>query len=229
MNTRVVAAGDSAWLIELPERLDAEVNGRAIEIAWQIEQAALAPVTDVVVGYRSVMVYYDPLAAGADAIQARLDRIAREYPAKDASRARLVDVPVCYGGEYGPDLAEVAAFANCTPESVVARHLDAEYRVFVVGFVPGFAYMASVDPSIAAPRRPSPRLSVPAGSLGIAGQQTGIYPASTPGGWNLIGRCPIRPYDPDRTEPFLFRAGDRVCFRRISDAEYRATTEWGDA
>ena len=229
MESRVVAAGDSAWLIELPDRLDAEVNGRAIEIAWQIEQAALAPVTDVVVGYRSVMVYCDPLAPGADGMQSRLERIAGERPSRDASHGRLVDVPICYGGEYGPDLADVAAFAGCAPETVIARHLDAEYRVFVVGFVPGFAYMASVDPSIAAPRRPSPRLSVPAGSLGIAGRQTGIYPAPTPGGWNLIGRCPIRPYDPDRAEPFLLRAGDRVCFRRISDEEYRATTEWGDA
>lgn len=229
LDTRLVPAGDSAWLVELPDRLDADVNGRAIEIAWQIEQAQLAPVTDVVVGYRTVMVYVDPLAAGAGAIPETLRRIAGEPPLRDASRGRLVDVPICYGGDYGPDLADVAAFGRCGPEDVIARHLSAEYRVFVVGFVPGFAYMASVDPSIAAPRRPSPRLRVPAGSLGIAGRQTGIYPAATPGGWNLIGRCPIRPYDPDRAEPFLLRAGDRVCFRRIGDDEYRATSEWGDA
>ncbi len=228
MHVRVIAAGDSAWLIELPERLDPEVNGRAIEIAWMVEQAALTPVTDIVVGYRSVMVYVDPLAAGASDIRDTLERLSQQEPARDATRGRLVDVPICYGGEFGPDLSDVAAFGRCTSEQVITRHLDAEYRVFVVGFVPGWAYMASVDPSIAAPRRPSPRLAVPAGSLGIAGRQTGIYPASTPGGWNLIGRCPIRPYDPDRAEPFLFRAGDRVCFRRISQDEYRSTTEWGD-
>src|SRR4029077_11788539 len=104
-----------------------------------------------------------------------------------------------------------------------------EYRVFVVGFVPGFAYMAPVDPRIAAPRRTSPRLKVPAGSVAVAAGQTGVYPAETPGGWNLIGRCPIKPYDAARAEPFLFHPGDRVCFHRISETAYRDTTQWGDA
>jgi inhibitor of KinA len=101
--------------------------------------------------------------------------------------------------------------------------------VFMVGFVPGFAYMAEVDPAIAAPRRKSPRLRVPPGSVGIASGQTGIYPDATPGGWNIVGRCPRRPYDPSRPDPFLMRAGDCVRFRSIDIEEYRATTEWGDA
>jgi len=227
--TRVLPAGDAAWLIELPERLDAEVNARAIEIAAQIEEASISGVTDVVVGYRTVMVYVDPRRAEWNGTRQTLEDIVTQSPERVASRTRLVDLPICYGGAFGPDLADVAVFAGTEPEEVIARHLAVEYRVFVVGFVPGFAYMASVDPSIAAPRRSSPRVTVPAGSLGIAGRQTGIYPAATPGGWNLIGRCPVRPYDPRRKEPFLLRAGDRVCFRRISEAEYRATTEWGDA
>jgi len=107
-------------------------------------------------------------------------------------------------------------------------HLEREYRVYVVGFVPGFAYMAPVDARIAAPRRASPRLKVPAGSVAVAAGQTGVYPAETPGGWNLIGRCPIKPYDADRPAPFMFHPGDRVRFRRISEGEYRAMTEWGD-
>jgi inhibitor of KinA len=129
---------------------------------------------------------------------------------------------------YGPDLGDVAAFARCTPEQVIAIHLSREYRVFVVGFMPGFAYMASVDRRIALPRRHSPRLKVPAGSVAIAAGQTGVYPAETPGGWSLIGRCPVRPYDPDRAQPFLFRPGDRVRFRRIAGDEYRAASQWGD-
>jgi inhibitor of KinA len=107
-------------------------------------------------------------------------------------------------------------------------HLAREYRVFVVGFVPGFAYMASVDPRIAAPRRTSPRLRVPAGSVAVAAGQTGVYPAETPGGWSLIGRCPVKPYDADRAEPFMFHPGDRVRFTRISESAYRATSQWGD-
>jgi inhibitor of KinA len=108
-------------------------------------------------------------------------------------------------------------------------HLEREYRVYVVGFVPGFAYMAPVDPRLALPRRPSPRLKVPAGSVAIAAGQTGIYPAETPGGWHLIGRTPLRPYDPARSNPFLFHPGDRVRFTRITERDYRAATAWGDA
>ena len=227
MNLRILPAGDSAWLIELPERIDAAVNSRAIQIARAIEQADL-PITDVVVGYRSVMVYFDPLADGADAIERQLPAIAAASPDADGATGPLVDVPVCYDGAFGPDLADVAAFAGCSTDEVIARHLALEYRVFVVGFVPGFAYMAPVDPRIAAPRRSSPRLRVPAGSVAVAAGQTGIYPAETPGGWSLIGRCPVRPYDPDRAEPFLFHPGDRVRFHRISESAYRETSEWSD-
>jgi inhibitor of KinA len=227
MTHRIVPAGDSAWLVELPERIDPAVNGRAIEIAGAVERADL-PVTDVVVGYRSVMVYVDPLASRADEVPAALERIAGSPSRAGHAPGGQLDVPVCYEEAYAPDLGEVAAFAGCTADEVIARHLAAEYRVYVVGFVPGFAYMASVDPRIAAPRRASPRVKVPAGSVGIANAQTGIYPASTPGGWNLVGRCPVKPFDPSRAAPFLFRAGDRVRFRRISADEYRAASQWGD-
>jgi KipI family sensor histidine kinase inhibitor len=228
METRILPAGDAAWLIELPERIDPVVNGRAIEIARAIEAADL-PVTDLVVGYRSVMVFIDPLAdRGAD-VETRLQQIARATPSGGTAAGAQVEVPACYDGPYGPDLADVAAFANCSIDEVIERHLALEYRVFVVGFVPGFAYMAPVDPRIAAPRRSSPRLKVPAGSVAVAAGQTGVYPAETPGGWSLIGRCPVRPYDPDRAEPFLFHPGDRVRFKRIGEDEYRATSEWGDA
>ena len=227
---RILPAGDSAWLIELPERIDPAINARAIRIARDVEAARL-PVTDVVVGYRSVMVYVDPLAAGDDGgvdVARRLREFALARADGDTAPGPLVDVPVCYDGPFGPDLADVAAFGNCSVDEVIAMHLAREYRVFVVGFVPGFAYMASVDPRIAAPRRTSPRLKVPAGSVAVAAGQTGVYPAETPGGWSLIGRCPVKPYDADRAEPFLFHPGDRVRFSRISESAYHATTQWGD-
>jgi KipI family sensor histidine kinase inhibitor len=227
MDVRVLAAGDSAWLVELPERIDPEVNSRAIQIADAVQRANL-PLTDVVVGYRSVMVYIDPLAADAPRVERRLHEIAERAEIDAPSAGTLVDVPVCYDGAYGPDLPDLASFANCDVEGVIALHLAHEYRVYVVGFVPGFAYMASVDPRIAAPRRSSPRLRVPAGSVAVAAGQTGIYPAETPGGWNLIGRCPIRPYDADREQPFLFHPGDRVRFHRISESAYGSTSQWGD-
>jgi len=228
MDFRLRPAGDAAWLIELPERIDADVNARAIRMAKAIEASDL-PVSDIVVGYRSVMVYVDPLSSRADGVEAVLLAVANGLPESTAGIGSLVEVPVCYDGAYGPDLGDVATFAKCSAGEVIERHLALEYRVFVVGFVPGFAYMAPVDPRIAAPRRTSPRLRVPAGSVAVAAGQTGVYPAETPGGWSLIGRCPVKPYDPDRVAPFLFHPGDRVRFTRISEAEYRAASQWSDA
>lgn len=227
MEFRVLPAGDSGWLIEFPERIDVEVNSRALRVARAVEQSGL-PFTDLVVGYRSVMVYVDPLADHGTGVRRRLEEIAASPPAGVEESGALIDVPVCYDGAHGPDLEDVAAFAQCSVDEVIARHLAVEYRVFVVGFVPGFAYMAPVDPRIAAPRRSSPRLRVPPGSVAIAAGQTGVYPADTPGGWSLIGRCPVKPYNPDRTEPFLFHPGDRVRFTRITGSEYAAASQWGD-
>jgi inhibitor of KinA len=229
MDCRLVPAGDSGWLIELPERLDADVNTRAIEIARAVEHSQLSGVTDIVVGYRSVMVYVDPLAVPRSWIKSALETIAAQPSPSSAPAGNTVIVPVCYEDAYGPDLGDVARFAHCSVDEVITLHLAPEYRVYVVGFVPGFAYMASVDPRIAAPRRPSPRLRVPAGSVAVAAGQTGIYPAETPGGWHVIGRTPVKPYDPSRENPFLFHPGDRVRFRRITVEEYRVATTWGDA
>src|SRR6516225_5908993 len=156
-DVRIQPAGDSAWLVELPERIDAAVNERAIQIARAIDRQSL-PVTDVVVGYRSVMAYFNPLDPSTADLEHRLRAIAAGPPAGASVGGLSVEVPVCYDGTYGPDLGDVAAFGRCTPEEAIAIHLSREYRVFVVGFLPGFAYMASVDPRIASPRRTSPRL-----------------------------------------------------------------------
>lgn len=228
MDARVQRAGDAAWLIELEDRIDPAINARAIRIAHAIDESTI-PATDLVVGYRTVMVYVDPLDSRSADIEPALRRIVASTAEGDIDEGPLKEVPVCYGGVFGPDLDDVARFGNCSVEEVIAAHLGREYRVYVVGFVPGWAYMAAVDERIAAPRRSSPRVKVPPGSLGIAAIQTGIYPAETPGGWNLIGRCPIKPYDPSREQPFLLEAGDRVRFRRISESEYRTSSQWSDA
>ncbi len=135
-------------------------------------------------------------------------------------RVRLIEIPVLYGGEYGPDLPAVAAFAKRSIEDVIALHISVEYRVYMLGFSPGFSYMGLVPDEIAMPRLAAPRAKVPAGSVGIAGSQTGIYPIETPGGWRLIGRTPLRLYDPNRARPFLLEPEDRVRFVRIDRAEY---------
>ena len=224
-DVRIVPAGDAAWLIELENRIDPAVNARAIAIAEAVRQARWAAVRDVVTGYRSVAVYVDPLRANGDALREELRQLVSRTTSADATHEDVVTVPVCYGGEYGPDLAEVAAFAGCSESDVVALHTGIEYRVYMVGFVPGFPYMGAVDSRIAAPRRQTPRVKVPTGSVGIAGLQTGIYPRETPGGWNLIGRTPLKPFDLARAEPCAFRAGSRVRFVPVSVAEFAAWTE----
>ena len=175
---------------------------------------------DVVIGYCSVTIYFDPLLVGASWLEAEVRARAERLDVAAVTEGLLVEVPVCYGGDLGPDLGDVAAFAGCSESDVIAAHTGRDYRVYMVGFVPGFAYMAEVEPRIAAPRRSTPRTAVPAGSVAIAGGQTGIYPAATPGGWNIIGRTTVQPYDPERTEPFLFKSGDRVRFRPVSDSEF---------
>jgi len=208
---RIVAAGDAAWLIELENRLDADVNARAIAIGRAVRASGLAGLRDVVAGYRSVAVYLDPAAAAADAVE-QLTAVAGAAAAEPEETGRVIEVPVCYGGSFGPDLGEVAAFASCPEAEVVSIHASRTYRVYLVGFVPGFPYMGTVDPRIAMPRRASPRTKVPAGSVGIAAEQTGVYPTETPGGWRIIGRTPLRMFDAEREPPCLLEAGARVRF-----------------
>jgi KipI family sensor histidine kinase inhibitor len=207
---RILEAGDSALLLELDTRIDPAVNARAVAMAAAIRREQLPGVRDVVPTYRSVAVYFDPLTIPSDRIRASLET-AMHAPAV-ITEGRLIEVPVAYGGEAGPDLAEVAVWSGLTPASVVDRHREPLYRVFMLGFLPGFAYLGPVDERIAAPRRATPRLRVAAGSVGVAGRQTGIYPRESPGGWNIIGRSSIRVFDPLRTPAALFAPGDRVRF-----------------
>jgi inhibitor of KinA len=220
---RIVPAGDAAVILELGDRIDPVVNERAVSVAQALDRLSLPGVRDVVPTFKSVAVYFDPLKTDIDGLTRCLGDLgdeARNATGTARTGGPIVRVPVCYGGEYGPDLAEVARFAGTNVAQVIALHAGQTYRVFMLGFLPGFAYMASVHPRIAAPRRESPRLRVPTGSVGIAGQQTGIYPSDSPGGWCLIGRTPLRPYDPGRAAPFLFKAGDRVQFDPIGPEQY---------
>ena len=217
---RIVTAGDSALIVEFEERIDPDVNARAICCAEAIQAARITGIRDVVPTYRSVAVYFDPLRTAGDILMRCLEHAAGQ-PLSPAAAARTpVRIPVCYGGDLGPDLADVASFAGMPEADVVRVHAGSTYRVFMLGFVPGFAYLGIVDSQIAMPRHAIPRVRVPAGSVGIAGVQTGVYSADTPGGWQLIGRTPMKPFDPSREDPFLMQAGDVVQFYPIDRAEH---------
>lgn len=221
---RLHFSGDSLVLVEFEARMAPEVNARVVALAQAICDAAVPGVRDVVPGFASVGVHVDPLRFDAPALE---QAVAHAWDVATVAGAakRVVDIPVCYGGAHGPDLEAVAASAGCAPELVVARHTAPIYRVYMLGFLPGFAYLGSVDASIAVPRRPEPRAVVPAGSVGIAGRQTGVYPCDSPGGWQLIGRTPWRMFDAARQEPAVLRAGDAVRFVALAQDRWAACAD----
>ena len=223
---RLVPAGDSAWTVEFEETIDPFVNDQVLAFARAVERLSVRGLIEVVPTYRSAMVYFDPIRTDARSLGDRLLRLAvirrgrrsRERP------ARLI--PVLYGGDCGPDLLDLASNAGLSPDQAVALHTSVEYRVYMLGFSPGFPYLGTVPAAIAMARLSNPRPTVPAGSVGIAGSQTGIYPQATPGGWRLIGRTPLQLYNPSQPDPFLFQAGDRVRFVAIDQLEFdRLTNE----
>jgi len=209
---RIVPAGDAVLIVEFAERVDPIINARVIALAERLKAVAPRGVLDVVPTFRSVAVYFDPLRTDHDRLVAELQDLASAAVPLDIHRSEPIQIPVEYGGTYGPDLADVARFAKASEDEVVRLHTAVTYRVFMLGFVPGFAYMGTVDQRIAAPRRQTPRTTVPIGSVGIAGVQTGIYPSKMPGGWQLIGRTALKPFDLSRAEPSLFKPGDTVRF-----------------
>ena len=220
--------GDAAVLIRFGSSID-DCNPRVHAAAALLEAARPPGFLEVVPAYTTLAVHYDPPAVAriaphrlpydtvCDALRARLADSAAAAPLE----ARTVEIPVCYGDAFGPDLAAVAEHAGMTVQQAARAHAAGEYRVAMLGFLPGFPYLLGLPQLLATPRRARPRLVVPAGSVGIAGGQTGIYPFDSPGGWQLIGRTPLRLFDPTAEAPARLRPGDRVRFHAIDHDEYR--------
>jgi inhibitor of KinA len=209
---RIAPLGDSSLSLEFEDRIDPEINARCVAIASALAAEDREGIRDVVPGFHTVAVHFDVRLVSRDQVSARLEQLAVMQVTGPAEENSLVEIPISYGHEMGPDLAAVAAFANCSEQEVVRIHMGRVYRVYMLGFLPGFAYLGSVDRRIAMPRLDAPRPRVEAGSVGIAGEQTAIYPSDSPGGWRIIGRTTIRPFDPNAAEPFLFKAGQSVRF-----------------
>lgn len=224
--------GDSGIVIKLGDAIDQATQQKVKALADYFEEHPLPGMVEYVPGYTSVTVYYDPVAwydpRAADMPYERFKALLAgqlvHIRADEQTKPRLVEIPVCYGGAFGPDLLDVAGYHGITPDELIRIHSGQEYLVHMIGFAPGFPYLGGLDKRIATPRRQSPRTAIAPGSVGIGGEQTGVYPIESPGGWQIIGRTPERLFRPEEQPPSLLRAGDRVRFCPISEEQYG---KWG--
>lgn len=234
----LVPLGDSALIVRFGTAIDPDSHRRATALAELLGRSPFPGMRECVPSYAAVAVHYDPFAvlqrageeaeqAGsvADIVKELLRRKLAEAHAVPPREPDVVDIPVCYGGEFGPDLAFVAANNGLTEPEAIDIHTGGVYTVYMIGFAPGFPYIGGMPERIATPRRETPRTEIPAGSVGIGGKQTGVYPIATPGGWQLIGRTPLRLFRPEAAQPSLLRAGDRIRFRSIGRDEFRRYEE----
>jgi len=217
---RFLPAGDLAVVVEFGDAIDPVINAAVIALDAALAASPLPGITETVPTYRSLLVQYEPREIGFEALVAGLRDLLRGSLRREPPAARRWTVPVAYGGAFGEDLDDVAARCRLSPEQVVETHLDAEYQVYMIGFAPGFAYLGGLPEVLHLPRRQNPRPRIPEGSVIIGGQQGAIAATSIPSGWHMLGRTPARGFDLARDDPFLFRPGDRIRFRRIDAAEF---------
>jgi KipI family sensor histidine kinase inhibitor len=217
---RILPCGDAALTVEFGETIEPTLNARVLALDARISEGVTG-VVETVPTYRSLLVHYDPVATDFDGLRDVLARLATDLP-DTLPAGRLWRVPVVYGGAFGIDLAETAARHNLNPASLIEKHAAPVYRVYMIGFLPGFAYLGGLDPAIATPRRESPRLKTPHGTISIGGVQALIASIEAPSGWHLLGRTPMRNYLPGREPAFLLRPGDRVVFDPIPAERWAA-------
>ena len=217
---RIRLSGDRAILVEYGDAIDPAVNERVRAMAALLKRSRPEGVEAVIPAYRNLSILYDPLVTSPDQILPRLRALEARLLEIEVPTPRIVEIPVLYGGEYGPDIGFVAEHNGLSVEEVIAIHAGTVYPIYMIGFTPGFCYLGGLDSRIHTPRRKTPRTLLPAGSVGIAEAQTGIYPVDSPGGWQIIGRTPLRLFVPERENPFLYDAGDRIRFEPVSDAEF---------
>lgn len=223
---RFLPMGDQALHVMLGEQIDDATHQRVVRLHQQVKKYPILGVTEWVPTYQAITFFYSPKIISYEQLCAEVEK--RWLKIKDQAtptKTRLIDIPVLYGDRFGFDLEEVAAYHQLDPEEVINIHTQPTYRVYMIGFTPGFPYLGGMSQRIATPRKKNPRHKVPSGSVGIADQQTGIYSLATPGGWNIIGRTPIKLFDPKRNPPILLKMGDQIRFYRINYQEFQEIEE----
>lgn len=217
---RFLLAGDKALLVEFGAAIDPEINRKVRQTFLSLEKMPVDGVTEVIPTYRSILISYDPFQIDAERLKQEILDRENKLEKWEIPPPETIEIQVTYGEDFGPDLESVARHNKLTPEEVIQIHTSGTYLIYMVGFTPGFPFLGGLSEKIFTPRLENPRMSVPAGSVGIANNQTGIYPIDSPGGWQLIGRTPIKLYDPTGSPPILLKAGNYLKFKRISREEY---------
>ena len=217
---RIRLSGDRALLAEYGDGIDPVVNEKVRAVTALLKKNLPAGVEAIVPAYRSLSILYDPLATTPSKLAEILHALEADDHAAGIAEPKVVSIPVCYGGGFGPDIGVVAEHTGLREDQIVAVHASVDYPIYMIGFTPGFCYLGGLDRRLQTPRRKTPRTNLPAGSVGIAESQTGMYPVESPGGWQIIGRTPLRLFAPARENPFLYEAGDRIRFVPIAEAEF---------
>lgn len=214
--------GDHAILINFENKIDLGVNKKVVSLNSYLSTAGLSGIRQCISTYCSLTVIYDPLITTYHKLKQEIEAIGELSVENSIGKTRTLNIPVCYQEDHAPDLRSFADSKSISIDDVISLHCAQTYHVYMLGFLPGFAYMGKLDKSLKAERHPAPRLKVPAGTIGLAGSQTAIYPNESPGGWQLIGRTPIKVFDEKKHNPFLFQVGDKVKFYPIDQDEFKA-------
>lgn len=217
---RYLICGDSALTVEFSNKMSQSVNRIIRFVSLSLDKSKTKGIIECVPTFCSLTVYYNPLKITAKKIEKTIETIIASYKEETAEKKHVFVLPVCYQGEFAPDIDFVCKHSALSRQEVINIHCGTDYLIYMLGFLPGFPYLGGLDKRIATPRLDTPRTIIPPGAVGIGGEQTGVYPLASPGGWRLIGRTPVKLYDPNRAEPILYSAGDYIRFRSVDVSEY---------
>lgn len=217
---KLLPAGDRAAVADFGNVIDEAVNRQVNRLKDLLLIEKIAGIEEMVPAFSSLLILYNPQLLKFTELGEKLKKINLTPELINSTQKKILEIPCCYGGEYGEDLTDLAKLSGLSEAEIIKIHSSRDYRVYMLGFLPGFVYLGGLDERIAAPRLKTPRVAIPAGSVGIGGDQTGVYPIASPGGWRLIGKTPVKFYDPARKQPILCQAGDYIRFVPITANEY---------
>ena len=217
---KILTVGDSSVLIEFGKEISPEINSRIATMVKLLKVQQIEGIVDMIPSFCALLINYDSRVISYSKLKKRLEDVLKLDAESESIAAEVFEIPVCYGGKYGPDMTNLIEHSGLSEKEIIEIHSGSDYLIYMLGFLPGFPYLGGLDERIHIPRLASPRIKIPAGSVGIGGAQTGIYPLDSPGGWQLLGQTPVKTYDPERETPILFEAGDYIRFVPVSEKEF---------